>query len=110
MDSVQVERFIPLVISLIFYSSVFILSELSRKAVDYVFKPQGLWYTFLMELIATICMATCVYENGVILKHYDVYGFFLIVIGLLITGSFVNRGALVNPLPAIELAWKGAIS
>lgn len=50
------------------------------------------------------------YENGVILKNYGVIGFFFVVIGLLIAGGIMNRGAFVNPLPVLEQFYKNHLS
>lgn len=64
MDFIDPEEVSPAAVSVIYYLIVFILAQISRKAIDYVVKRNTLIYLFLIELIATIQMCTCVYENG----------------------------------------------
>jgi glycerol uptake facilitator-like aquaporin len=108
--SITPDYFIPLLVSVTFYAAVFALAEISRRIVDHFISPKRHIYAFFMELAASAQMCTCIYENGVILKNYGVIGFFFTVIGLLIAGGYANRGAFVNPLPVIELAYKNVIS
>ncbi|KHN86094.1 Putative aquaporin-10 [Toxocara canis] len=99
----------PLLIATSFYSTVFIIAELTRKIVDRYVTPNTLLYYFLIEAIATAQMCTCVYENAVIVRHYGPAGFFFTVTSLLFAGSFVNRGAFVSPLKPVELFYFGSI-
>uniref|UniRef100_A0A914EMV0 Aquaporin n=1 Tax=Acrobeloides nanus TaxID=290746 RepID=A0A914EMV0_9BILA len=99
----------PLFICTTFYLIVFFLAELTRKIVDMSVKKGTNFYIFVIELIATAQMCTCVYENGIMIKHYGVSGFFFIVICLLYVGSLINRGAFVSPFAPIEKFYYGAI-
>ncbi|CAG9534646.1 unnamed protein product [Cercopithifilaria johnstoni] len=97
----------PLLVATSFYLSVFVIAELTRKLVDKYETPGSLLYHFLMEIIATAQMCTCVYENAVIIRHYGLLGFFFTVALLIFSGSFMNREAFVSPLQPIELYYKG---
>ncbi|VDO33998.1 Hypothetical 30.5 kDa protein ZK1321.3 in chromosome II, putative [Brugia malayi] len=100
-------NFYPFVIATCFYLSVFVIAELTRKLVDKYGTNGSLLFCFLMELIATAQMCTCVYENAVIIRHYGLLGFFFIVTLLIFSGSIMNREAFVSPLVPIELYYKG---
>ncbi|KAI1720582.1 putative aquaporin-10 [Ditylenchus destructor] len=109
--SVRPADLFPAIICTAYYGVVFLSAEIARKVVDLTFKKKNnLWYTFLIELIATAQMTTCVYENGIIIKNYGPWGFFLTVFSLLIVAGFINRGAYVSPLTPIELFVRGAMS
>jgi hypothetical protein len=56
-------------------------------------KKQSTLYIFLIELIAVAQQCTCVYENGVIIRHYGPAGFFFAIFGILLVTSRFNRGA-----------------
>lgn len=88
---------------------VLFLAELSRKIVDLTCRRNTALYAFLIEFIGTAQMCTCVYENGIIIKHYGVWGFFTVVSSLLLVGGVINRGAYVSPLVPIELYVHGSI-
>ncbi|CAJ0945919.1 unnamed protein product, partial [Mesorhabditis belari] len=101
---------------IVFYVGVFTFAWLTRRFIDVLgakyfrkFKDSDL-YVFLMEFIATAQMCTCVYENGIIVKHFGWQGFGTIVAILLFAGSFFNRGAFVNPLVPIELFYYGVMT
>ncbi|MCP9261654.1 putative aquaporin-10 [Dirofilaria immitis] len=70
--------FYPLIVAVCFYISVFVIAELTRKFVDKYGTVDSLSFYFLMEVIATAQMCTCVYENGNNFLHYDMnlYVFF----------------------------------
>lgn len=58
-----------------YYGVVLLSAEIARKLVDLTFKKKNnIWYTFLIELIGTAQMTTCVYENGIIIKYYGASG------------------------------------
>ncbi|CAD6192273.1 unnamed protein product [Caenorhabditis auriculariae] len=100
----------PLYTAISFYAAVFVIGEISRVLVDKFITRRGSSHDFLIELIGTIQMCTCVYENGIIVKHYGLNGFF-VVVGLLLTaGGVFNRGAFTNCLPIIEEFWYNRIS
>ncbi|VDM11367.1 unnamed protein product [Wuchereria bancrofti] len=100
-------NFYPFVIATCFYLLVFVIAELTRKLVDKYGTNGSLLFYFLMELIATTQMCTCVYENAVIIRHYGLLGFFFIVALLIFSGGIMNREAFVSPLVPIELYYKG---
>ena len=104
------QDYVPLLVSITFYTFVFGAAEVCRRIVDRFVNPKRHIHAFFMEFAAAAQMCTCVYENGVILKNYGVIGFFFVVIGLLIVGGIVNRGAFVNPLPVAEQMYKNVIS
>lgn len=54
----------PMFVCTVYYLLVFFFAETARKVVDLSVKKGTLFYTFLIELIATAQMCTCVYENG----------------------------------------------
>uniref|UniRef100_A0A915PW58 Aquaporin n=1 Tax=Setaria digitata TaxID=48799 RepID=A0A915PW58_9BILA len=99
----------PLFVAICFYLSVFIIAELTRKFVDKYEVPGSLLFCFLMEVIATAQMCTCVYENAVIIRHYGLLGFFFTVALLIFSGGIMNREAFVSPLVPIELYCKGTL-
>ncbi|KAL3994273.1 putative integral membrane protein [Acanthocheilonema viteae] len=99
--------FYPLIVATCFYLSVFVIAELTRKLIDKYETPGSLLYHFLMEIIATAQMCTCVYENALIIGHYGLLGFFFTVTLLIFSGGVMNREAFVSPLPPIELYYKG---
>lgn len=115
----------PMFVCALFYLLVFFFAEAARKLVDLGLKKGSLGYTFLIELIATAQMCTCVYENGslltmpnfietlacsgIIIKQYGTLGFFITVACLLTIGGWINRGAYVSPLAPIEMLNYGAI-
>uniref|UniRef100_A0A8R1DQK8 Aquaporin n=1 Tax=Caenorhabditis japonica TaxID=281687 RepID=A0A8R1DQK8_CAEJA len=72
--------------------------------------PRGNSQLFLYELIGTIQMCTCVYENGVIFKNYGFPAIFLCVSLLLTAGGIFNRGALTNCVPIIEQYYYNNVS
>lgn len=76
------------------YLTIIFIAEISRRLVDLagVRKNSNL-YIFLIELIAVAQQCTCVYENGVIIRHYGPTGFFFAVFGILLVTSRFNRGA-----------------
>ncbi|KAL3101253.1 hypothetical protein niasHT_028009 [Heterodera trifolii] len=104
---VPLQSVLPAIISVAYYLFVFFFAEVSRKLVDLSLKKSSLVHLFLVELIATAQMCTCVYENAIIIKHYGPSGFFLVVTFLQIAGAFFNRGAFVSPLAPIELFLRG---
>lgn len=108
MLSIRAAELFPALICVTYYLVVLFLAELSRKLVD-MFGPRrsSPYYAFLIELIATVQMCTCVYENGVMIKHYGVWGYFPTVVTLTLIAGYINRGAFVSPLMPIELWWKG---
>uniref|UniRef100_A0A0R3RLW4 Aquaporin n=1 Tax=Elaeophora elaphi TaxID=1147741 RepID=A0A0R3RLW4_9BILA len=97
----------PLLVATCFYVLVFVTAELTRKLVDKYETPGSLLFHFLMEIIATAQMCTCVYENAVIIRHYGLLGFFLVVALLIFSGGIMNRETFVSPLLPIELYYKG---
>ncbi|KAM3719465.1 putative aquaporin-10 [Dirofilaria immitis] len=101
--------FYPLIVAVCFYISVFVIAELTRKFVDKYGTVDSLSFYFLMEVIATAQMCTCVYENAVIIRHYGLFGFFFTVALLIFSGSVMNRGAYVSPLAPIELYYNGML-
>ncbi|TKR82675.1 hypothetical protein L596_016363 [Steinernema carpocapsae] len=100
----------PMMIAVTYYCIVFIVAELTRNLVDRMLKKGGNAYIFAMEAIATAQMCTCVYENGVMIKHYGVMGFFFTVTSLLFVGASINRGAFVSPLAPIEMYYYKTIT
>ncbi|EFO26588.1 hypothetical protein LOAG_01892 [Loa loa] len=102
-------NFYPLLVAVCFYLSVFVIAELTRKLVDKYGTAGSLLSYFLMEMIATAQMCTCVYENAVIIRHYGLLGFFFTVAILIFSGGIMNREAYVSPLTPIELYYKGAL-
>lgn len=117
---VSPEVIFPALVSIIFYLVVLFLAELARKLLDYVVKKNSKLYVFLIELIGTLQMCTCVYENGIclihlnyflgiIIKYYGICGFFFVAFTLLIIGRLINRGAYVSPLTPIELFVNGKL-
>lgn len=109
-DNLSLGRFFPLIQATLFYAFVFITTHLGRKVVYYFFPRPSTAHYFCIEFLATACMTTCVYENGIILANYGVIGFFFIVISILLTGSYINRGGMINPLAVMEGFYKGIIS
>jgi len=103
MDNLTIQQFYPAFIAVTFYLVIIFLAELSRKIVDYFVKKNTNLYIFLIELIAVAQQCVCVYENGVIIRHYGVVGFFCAVVGILIVTSRFNRGAYISPLMPLEL-------
>ncbi|CAI5440690.1 unnamed protein product [Caenorhabditis angaria] len=102
MERLSDPYFYPLYSALAYYSAVFAIGELARFLVTKYVSPRGNSQLFAIELIGTIQMCTCVYENGIIVKNYGLNAFF-IVVGLLLTaGGIFNRGALTNCVPIIE--------
>jgi hypothetical protein len=59
----QIEALFPGIIAIGYYAFVFFFAEISRKLVDYAVKKSSLIHAFLIELIGTAQMCTCVYEN-----------------------------------------------
>ena len=110
MLSLKPETVFPALVSIIFYLVVFFLAEFSRKTLDYFVKKNTRLYVFLIELIGTVQMCTCIYENSIIVKYYGVVGFFLTVVSLLVIGGLINRGAYVSPLAPIELFLRGKLN
>ncbi|KAI6236817.1 Aquaporin [Aphelenchoides besseyi] len=100
----------PAFIAVTYYALVIFLAEVSRKLVDLVTKKGSTLYIFLIELIAVSQQCTCVYENGVMIKHYGAVGFFCAVVGILVVTSRFNRGAFVSPFMPIEMFYRGSIS
>ena len=62
----QIETLFPAIIAIGYYAFVFLFAEISRKLVDYTVKKSSPLYTFLIELIGTAQMCTCVYENSLL--------------------------------------------
>uniref|UniRef100_A0A915EJI1 Aquaporin n=1 Tax=Ditylenchus dipsaci TaxID=166011 RepID=A0A915EJI1_9BILA len=112
MYAFRAADFFPAIICIAYYAVVLFLAEISRKLVDVTLKKKnGLLYVFLIELIGTAQQATCVYENGVMIKNYGVWGFFLTVASLLLAiGGIINRGAFISPLAPIEMYTQGKIN
>ncbi|CAB3404522.1 unnamed protein product [Caenorhabditis bovis] len=101
-DALQGSYFLPLYSALAYYTFVFALGEIARILVSKYAPKSGNTRLFLIEMIGTVQMCTCVYENGIIVKYYGLNAFF-IVVGLLLTaGSVFNRGALGNCAPVFE--------
>lgn len=66
------QNYLPIVVCVTYYVVVFLLAELSRRVVDLLVKKGTLLYTFLIELIGTAQMCTCIYENGFFLNIFDI--------------------------------------
>lgn len=67
MNNVQQlqQNIFPAIIAVAYYAFVFFFAEITRKLVDFaIHKKNSLAYVFLMELIGTAQMCTCVYENS----------------------------------------------
>jgi hypothetical protein len=107
--SLSLPQYYPAFIAFTFYLVVIFLAELSRKVVDSFVKKNSTVYIFLIELIAVAQQCTCVYENGVMIRHYGVAGFFIAVFGILLVTSFFNRNAFISPLMPIELFYYGSM-
>jgi hypothetical protein len=69
---------IPGLTCLIFYLLVLFVAEISRKLVEGVRKKNAILHTFLIELIGTAQMCTCVYENGLVSLDFRFSKFYLI--------------------------------
>lgn len=65
MFLVSYQVIFPGLVCIIFYLVVFFLAQMVRKTLDYVMKKNSNLYVFLIELIGTVQMCTCVYENGI---------------------------------------------
>ncbi|PAV87000.1 hypothetical protein WR25_12722 [Diploscapter pachys] len=107
MESMEV--FYPLFSAIGYFGIVFVLAEISRKVIEKAVSKHSAFYKFAVELIATIQMCTCVYENAIIVRFYGIYAFFLVVAFLLTLGGIYNRGAFVSPLIPIEQFYYGLI-
>lgn len=99
----------PAFIAITYYAFVIFVAELSRKIVDYFLKKNGNAYAFFIELIAVAQQCTCVYENGIMIRHYGAPGFFGVVFGILLVTSRFNRGAFVSPMWPIEMLFYGTM-
>ncbi|KAI6189701.1 Aquaporin [Aphelenchoides bicaudatus] len=100
----------PAFIAVTTYLTIILIAEISRKIVDLFTKKNTKLYIFLIELIAVAQQCTCVYENGVIIRHYGPTGFFFAVFGILLVTSRFNRGAFVSPFGPIEQWYFGSAS
>uniref|UniRef100_A0A1I7UFZ1 Aquaporin n=1 Tax=Caenorhabditis tropicalis TaxID=1561998 RepID=A0A1I7UFZ1_9PELO len=102
MDVLTNEYYFPLYSALGYFALVFGLGEIARILTAKYVSNRGNSQLFLFELIGTIQMCTCVYENGVIFKNYGFPAIFLCVALLLTAGGIFNRGALTNCAPIFE--------
>ncbi|KAI6228754.1 Aquaporin [Aphelenchoides fujianensis] len=110
MNVESVRWLFPGVVAVATYAVVIFVAEVARKIVDLVAKKDTLLYTFLIELIGVAQQCTCVYENGVIVRHYGAPGFFIAVFGIMIVTSRFNRSAFVSPFMPIEQFYRGSMS
>ncbi|PIC43189.1 hypothetical protein B9Z55_004006 [Caenorhabditis nigoni] len=102
MDALTNEYYFPLYSALGYFTLVFGLGEISRILTSKYVSSRGNSQLFLYELIGTIQMCTCVYENGIIFKNYGFSAIFLCVGLLLTAGGIFNRGAWTNCAPIFE--------
>lgn len=64
MVNLPLHSVLPATTSIAYYLFVFFFAEVLRKLVDLSLKKSSLLHVFLIELIGTAQMCTCVYENG----------------------------------------------
>ncbi|KAF1764830.1 hypothetical protein GCK72_004780 [Caenorhabditis remanei] len=102
MDPASSEYYFPLYSALGYFALVFGLGEVARILTAKYVSSRGNSQLFLYELIGTIQMCTCVYENGIIFKNYGFPAIFLCVGLLLTAGGIFNRGAWTNCAPIFE--------
>jgi len=62
-----------------------------------------------LELISTVQLCACVYENEFVIKYYGVFGFFFALFALVLVHSRTLR-ATGNPLALIDLWFRGALT
>ncbi|CAI4232075.1 unnamed protein product [Auanema sp. JU1783] len=91
----------------LYYCVIFLTSELSRRAVDRAFAKSSTIHVFFIELIGTVTICTCVFENGVIIVNYGIGAFFIVstVLGFLF--GTLGRGAYGNPMAPLEQYFYG---
>ncbi|CAA88476.1 Putative aquaporin-10 [Caenorhabditis elegans] len=102
MEAVSSEYYFPLYSALGYFALVFGIGEIARIITAKYVSPRGNSQLFLYELIGTIQMCTCVYENGIIFKNYGFPAIFICVALLLTAGNIFNRGAMTNCAPIFE--------
>ncbi|CAL2031255.1 CBN-AQP-10 protein [Caenorhabditis brenneri] len=102
MDVLTNSYYFPLYSALGYFALVFALGEVARILTAKYVSSRGNNQLFLYELIGTIQMCTCVYENGIIFKNYGFPAIFLCVALLLTAGGIFNRGAMTNCAPIFE--------
>ncbi|CAD6185991.1 unnamed protein product [Caenorhabditis auriculariae] len=93
---------VPLFSAIYFYTVVLVGAELSRRLLDLTLSKKSALYRFLIELIGTTQVLSCVIEHGIIKEYYGLTAFFftLLIVGFLF--GVLNRKASCAPLVPIE--------
>ncbi|KAL6728471.1 hypothetical protein Aduo_010242 [Ancylostoma duodenale] len=99
----------PLVAAVCYYGTVLGTAELSRRILDKTISKKTSFHRFLIELIGTAQICTCVFENAVIVQHYGVSSFFIATTVLGFIFSSTGRGSYGTPLTPIEMLYYGEI-
>ncbi|KHJ75820.1 hypothetical protein OESDEN_24563 [Oesophagostomum dentatum] len=99
----------PLVAAVCYYGTVLMTAELTRRLLDKTISKKTSFHRFLIELIGTAQICTCVFENALIVQHYGVSSFFIVttILGFLYTST--GRGSYNTPLSPIEQLYYGEI-
>ncbi|KAK6013525.1 hypothetical protein OSTOST_21156, partial [Ostertagia ostertagi] len=97
----------PLLAAVCYYGTVLGTAELSRRILDRTIAKKSSFHRFLIEVIGTAQICTCVFENAVIVQHYGVSSFFIVTSVLGFIFSSTGRGSYGTPLSPIELLYYG---
>ncbi|VDO76292.1 unnamed protein product [Heligmosomoides polygyrus] len=99
----------PLLAAVCYYGTVLGTAEISRRILDRTVSKKSSFHRFLIELIGTAQICTCVFENAVIVQHYGVSSFFIVTSVLGFLFSTTSRGSYGTPLSPMELLYYGEI-
>lgn len=95
----------PIIPSIFFYAIVVGFCELCRQGCDKYLQNSGSPWSpkvFLIEAIGALQAITCVYENQLVVKHYGLIGFAIVVFVLINVHRLTCRGGILSPAAVSE--------
>ncbi|VDM81233.1 unnamed protein product [Strongylus vulgaris] len=95
----------PLAAAVCYYGTVLGIAELSRRIIDKTISKKTSFHRFLIELIGTAQICTCVFENALIVQHYGVSSYFIVTTILGFIYASTGRGSYNTPLTPIEMLY-----